>query len=135
MATFLSLIIYILIYIFYLIDLFIDWAGSSCYVGLFLILSGGGYSLIAVCRLLNLVARPVAEHKFQACRLQQLQYVSLQLWLKGQEHGLSSCGPWAQLPYSMWGLPRPGIELVSLALQGRFLTTGPPEKPQFNYIW
>ena len=64
MATFLSLIIYILIYIFYLIDLFIDWAGSSCYVGLFLILSGGGYSLIAVCRLLNLVARPVAEHKF-----------------------------------------------------------------------
>ena len=29
----------------------------------------------------------------------------------------------------MWGLPRPGIKLVSLALQGRFLITGPPGKP------
>ena len=29
----------------------------------------------------------------------------------------------------MWDLPGPGIEPVSLALQGRFLTTGPPQKP------
>ena len=29
----------------------------------------------------------------------------------------------------MWDLPGPGIKLVSLALQGRFLTTGPPGKP------
>ena len=28
----------------------------------------------------------------------------------------------------MWDLPGPGIELVSLALQGKLLTTGPPEK-------
>jgi len=28
----------------------------------------------------------------------------------------------------MWDLPGPGIELMSLALAGRFLTTGPPEK-------
>ena len=28
----------------------------------------------------------------------------------------------------MWDLPRPGVEPVSLALQGRFLTTGPPGK-------
>ena len=26
----------------------------------------------------------------------------------------------------MWNLPRPGIKLVSPALQGGFLTTGPP---------
>ena len=26
----------------------------------------------------------------------------------------------------MWGLPGPGTDLVSLALAGRFLTTGPP---------
>ena len=26
----------------------------------------------------------------------------------------------------MWDIPRPGIEPVSLALVGRFLTTGPP---------
>ena len=29
----------------------------------------------------------------------------------------------------MWKHPRPGIEPVSPALQGRFLTTGPPGKP------
>ena len=30
------------------------------------------------------------------------------------EHGLVSCGTWAQLPHSVWGLPGPGIEPVSL---------------------
>ena len=30
---------------------------------------------------------------------------------------------------SMWDLPRPGKELVYFALQGGFLTTGPPGKP------
>ena len=29
----------------------------------------------------------------------------------------------------MWDLPRPGIKMVSFALQGGFLTTGPPGKP------
>ena len=29
----------------------------------------------------------------------------------------------------MWDLPRPGIELVSFAFRGGFLTTGPPGKP------
>ena len=29
----------------------------------------------------------------------------------------------------MWDLPRPGLELVSPALAGRFLTTAPPGKP------
>ena len=35
----------------------------------------------------------------------------------------------AQSPRGMWDLPRPGIEPGSLALQGRFLSTGPPGKP------
>ena len=42
---------------------------------------------------------------------------------------LSSCGSWAKLLLGMWDLPGPGIEPVSFALQGRFLTTGPPGKP------
>ena len=42
--------------------------------------------------------------------------------------GLSSCGTWAQLLWSMWDLPRPGIKPVSPELPGGFLTTGPPEK-------
>ena len=35
----------------------------------------------------------------------------------------------AQLPYDMWDL-RPGIEPAYPALQGGFLTTGPPGKSQ-----
>ena len=44
------------------------------------------------------------------------------------ERRLSSCGAWVQLLCGMWGLPRPGIEPVSPALAGGFLTTAPPGK-------
>ena len=55
-------------------------------------------------------------------------------------HGLSSCGSWAlerrlrscgaraQLLRGMWDLPRPGLEPMSAALVGGFLTTAPPGK-------
>ena len=42
---------------------------------------------------------------------------------------LNSCGPWAQLPIGIWDLPGSGIKPVTPALQGEFLTPGPPEKP------
>ena len=57
-------------------------------------------------------------------------------------HGLSSCGSWALerrlsicgtcalLLHGMWDLPGPGLEPVSPALAGGFLTTVPPGKPQ-----
>ena len=45
------------------------------------------------------------------------------------EHSLSSCWAQAQLLYGMWDPLAPGIEAVSPALQDRFLTTRPPEKP------
>ena len=32
--------------------------------------------------------------------------------------------------HGVWDLPRPGVELVSTALAGRFFTTGPPGKPR-----
>ena len=41
------------------------------------------------------------------------------------EHRLNSCGTWARLPRGMWDLPRPGVELTSAALAGRFFTTEP----------
>ena len=44
------------------------------------------------------------------------------------EYGLSKCGIWAQLPCSMWNLSGPGIEPLTPALAGGFLTTGPPGK-------
>ena len=34
----------------------------------------------------------------------------------------------------MWDLPRPGIELISLALQGRFLIHGPPGKSPISFL-
>ena len=48
--------------------------------------------------------------------------------------GFSPCGAQAQELrctglVAMWALPGPRIKLVSPALQGRFLTTGPPGKP------
>ena len=47
----------------------------------------------------------------------------------GSRHvGFSSCGTQALLLRGMWDLPRPGLEPVSAALAGRFLTTVPPGK-------
>ena len=43
---------------------------------------------------------------------------------------LSSCGTRASLLCGMWDLPGPGLEPVSPALAGRFLTTVPPGKAQ-----
>ena len=44
------------------------------------------------------------------------------------ERRLSSCGTRASLLHGMWDLPGPGLEPVSPALAGRFLTTAPPGK-------
>ena len=46
------------------------------------------------------------------------------------EHRLSSCGAWASLLHGMWDLPGPGLEPMSPALAGGFLSTVPPGKPQ-----
>ena len=51
------------------------------------------------------------------------------------ECGVSSCDAQAQQFCSMWSLPGPGIELVSLALQGRFLTPEPPRKPKTLFFF
>ena len=50
------------------------------------------------------------------------------------EFRLSSCGSGYELLPSMWDLPRPGIETVSPALAGGFLTTGPPRKSKSSYL-
>ena len=44
------------------------------------------------------------------------------------ERRLSSCGAWAELFRGMWDLPGPGLEPMSPALAGGFLTTAPPGK-------
>ena len=59
---------------------------------------------------LTMAASLLAEHRLQTRRL-------------------SSCGSRAKLLRGMWDLPRPGLEPVSPALTGGFLTTAPPGKP------
>ena len=44
------------------------------------------------------------------------------------EHRLNSCGVWASLLHSMWGLPTSGIEPMSPVLAGGLFTTEPPGK-------
>ena len=68
-----------------------------------------GPLFIAVRGPLTITASLVAEHRLQTCRL-------------------SNCGSWAQLLCGTWDLPRPGLELVSPALAGRFSPTAPPGK-------
>ena len=56
-----------------------------------------------------------------ACRLSRCGSRAL-------EHRLSNCGTRAQLLCGMWDLPGPGLEPMSPALAGGFLTTAPPGK-------
>ena len=51
---------------------------------------------------------------------------------RAPECRLSSCGARAQLLCGMRDPPRPGLEPVSPALAGRFLTTAPPRKPHYK---
>ena len=69
-----------------------------------------GPLFIAVRRPFTIAASLVVEHRLQTCRL-------------------SNCGSRAQLLRGMWDPPRPGLEPVSPALAGGFLTTAPPGKP------
>ncbi|KAJ8785458.1 hypothetical protein J1605_007055 [Eschrichtius robustus] len=53
-----------------------------------------------------------------------------------QTRRLSNCGSRAQLLRGMWNLPGPGLEPVSPALAGGFLTTAPPGKPSHtSFYW
>ena len=51
------------------------------------------------------------------------------------EHRLSSCGAWASLLCSMWDLPGLGIEPMTPALAGGFLTTAPPGKSPHTFFF
>ena len=47
---------------------------------------------------------------------------------------LSNCGTQAKLPCDMWNLTGPGIELVSPALIGEFLSTETPGKSMNMFL-
>ena len=68
---------------------------------------------------LGMRASVVVAHGLSSCGSQAL------------DHRLSSCGAQASLLHGMWDLPGPGLEPVSPALAGGFLTTAPPGKSLF----
>lgn len=91
-----------------------------------------GLSLVAVSRGYSFIAVPRASRcsGFSCCGTQAPEstgFSSCGSW--ALEYRLSSCGVWPYLLWGMWDLPRPGIEPVSIALQGGFFTTEPSGKP------
>ena len=89
--------------------------GLRCCTRAFSSSSERGLLFVVVRRLLIAVASLVVEHGLSACRL-------------------SSCGAQVLLLRGMWDLPGPGIEPVSPALAGGFLTTVPPGKPSCLFL-
>ena len=93
----------------------------------------GGYSLLQcagfslrwlLCcgaHALGAQASVVAAHWFSSCGSQAV------------ECRLSSCGAWALLLRGMWDLLGPGLEPVSPALAGGFLTTALPGKSTVQF--
>ena len=111
-------------FIYLFIYLFMAVLGLRCCTQSLSSCSKRGILFVAVRGLLIAVASLVVEHRLQVCGLQQL-------WRAGSvvvARRLSSCGARAQLLHGMRDLPRPGLEPVSPALAGRFLTTAPPGK-------
>ena len=82
----------------------------------------GGFSCCRA-RALGVQASVVVARGLSSCGLWAL------------ERRLSSCGARALLLHSMWDLPGPGIEPVSPASAGGFLTTVPPGKSLYHLIF
>ena len=96
--------------------LFLAALGLRCCTRAFSSCGERGLLFVTVRRLLIVVVSLVGDHGFQACRL-------------------SSCGLQAQLLRSVWDLPGPGLEPVSPALAGRFLTTAPLGSPSRRLLF
>ena len=70
----------------------------------------------------------VAAHGLFLVVVHRLLISGVSCWARLRHMGFSSCSTGAQLLTGMWDIPGSGIGFVSLALQGGFLTTGPPGK-------
>ena len=89
-----------------------------------------GFSLVVVSGCHSLVVRGPHCSGLSCCGAWALGcagFSALGLW--ALEHGLGSCGTWAQLLGGMWGTPGSGIESVFPVPAGTFFTTQLPGKP------
>ena len=103
------LFIYLFVY-FWLIWVFVAAHGLS------LVAASGGYSSLR-------------------CTGFSLRWLLLLRSTGSRRVGFSSCGTRAELLCGMWDLPGPGLEPVSPALAGGFLTTAPPGKSQDSGLY
>ena len=79
---------------------------------------------------------------FSCCRAQALSVLASVVAARGLsscgswalERRLSSCGAGASLIRGTWDLPGPGLEPMSPAMAGGFLTTAPPGKPSVTIL-
>ena len=138
---------------FFFFFLWLRWVFVAVH-RLSLVVASGGYSSLQ-CAGFSLRWLLVAQHRLQVCGLQQLQHAGSivatcgpqstsasvvaahglsSCGLGALEHRLGSCGARAQLLHSMWDLPGPGIESMSPALAGGFLTTVPPGKSLHSFF-
>ena len=121
-----------LFFFFFFLNLFIFGCFGSLLLcaGFLQLRSEQGLLLVAVCGLLIVVAA-------LCCGARALGMWAAVVVTRGlsscssrtPERRLGSCGAQAQLLCGMWDLPGPGLEPVSPALAGGFLTTVPPGKP------
>ena len=94
------------------------------------------FSLIVARATLHYSAQASLRSGFSCCGAQVPWAYGLSSYgCRALEHKLCSCGTWAYLLHSMWGLPASGTEPVSLALQGGCLTTGPAGKSCGTFLW
>ena len=122
MLSFLNFIYLFLFFIFWP-----RWVFTAAH-RLSLVAASGGYSSLrcvgfSLWWLLLLWSTGSRCAGFSSCGM-RAQY----LWLVGLECRLSSCGTRSYLLWGMWDLPGPGLEPMSPALAGGFLTTVPPGK-------
>ena len=108
--------------------------GLRCCSVLSLVAASGGYSSLrcvgfSLHWLLLLQSTSSRHTGFNSCGVG-----SVDAALGLQSHCLSSCSTWVYLSCSTWDLPKSGIEPVSPALAGGFLTTGPPGKSDFMSV-
>ena len=94
----------------------------------------GGYS-VAVCGLLIAVVLLLWSMGSRSTGSVVVARGLSSCGLRALERRLSSCGARAYLLCGMWDLPGPGLEPVSPALTGGFLTTVPPGKTLLYIIY
>ena len=111
------------------IYLFMAAFGLHCYMRAFSSCGERGLPFLAVHRLLIVVASRCRAQAWGARASVVVAFGLSSCGSQALERRLSSCGAQTQLLRGMWDLPRPGLEPVSPALAGGFLTTAPPGKP------